>query len=77
MSFFSGDDLAKEDTADILSEEEFREFWIATDHNEVRVGKGGEYEPFLSAALPEPVVATHFAYSTGWGATGSFQFFRT
>lgn len=76
IRFKQSDDIAKEDTPDILSADEDREFWIAFDHDEVRVGKGGEYEPFLRGTLPEPVPVTHFGYSTGWGATGSFQFFQ-
>lgn len=76
IRFNKGDDLVKVDTPDILSADEAREFWVAIDHDEVRVGKGGEYEPFLSAALPEHVEVTHYGYSTGWGAAGSFQFFQ-
>nr|QAV53822.1 farnesoic acid O-methyltransferase [Gammarus pulex] len=76
VRFKKTDDLVKESTPDILSADEFREFWIATDHNEVRVGKGGEYAPFLSCSLPEPLNPTFFGFSTGWGATGAFQFFH-
>lgn len=76
VRFKKTDDLVKVDTPDILSADESREFWVAFDHDEVRVGKGGEYEPFMSCALPETVNVTHFGYSTGWGATGGFQFFH-
>jgi len=75
IRFNKGDDIAKEDTPDILSADEAREFWVAFDHDEFRVGRGGEWEPFLKAALPEPVNVTHVGFSTGWGATGVFQFF--
>lgn len=68
------DDLTKVDTPDILSEEEYREFWVAFDHDVIRVGKGGEWEPFMSATIPEPFDITHYGYSTGWGAVGWWQF---
>ncbi|KAA0200295.1 hypothetical protein HAZT_HAZT007289, partial [Hyalella azteca] len=68
--------IAKESTSGIISASEFREFWVATDHDEVRVGRGGEYEPFMSAVLPEPVATSHFGFSTGHGATGDFIFFH-
>ena len=64
----------KVDTPDIVTEAEYREFWIAVDHNEVRVGKAGEWEPLMQAPLPEPFEITHFGYSTGWGATGWWKF---
>jgi len=70
----SGDDLIKEDTEGILSDDEFREFWITKDNGEVRVGKGGDHAPFLSAHLPGALEATHFGFSTGYGATGAFRF---
>lgn len=76
MCVFAGDNLVKVDTADFLNADEFREFWITIDHDEVRVGKGGEYEPFMNATLPAPVPVTHYGFSSGWGATGSFQFCR-
>ncbi|XP_042864612.1 uncharacterized protein LOC122248571 isoform X2 [Penaeus japonicus] len=74
IRFKKADDLTKVDTPDILSEEEYREFWIAFDHDVVRVGKGGEWEPFMSATVPEPFDITHYGYSTGWGAVGWWQF---
>ncbi|XP_045595456.1 uncharacterized protein [Procambarus clarkii] len=74
VRFKKADDLVKVDTPDILSEEEFREFWIAFDNDEVRVGKGGEWEPFMQCTIPEPFPITHYGYSTGWGAIGWWQF---
>lgn len=74
IRYNKGDDIAKGDTPDILSADEDREFWIAVDHDEVRVGRGGDWEPFLTAAVPDPFPISHFGYSTGWGATGTFQF---
>ncbi|XP_045114687.1 uncharacterized protein LOC123506555 isoform X3 [Portunus trituberculatus] len=70
----STDDLVKVDTPDIVTEAEYREFWIAVDHNEVRVGKAGEWEPLMQAPIPEPFEITHYGYSTGWGATGWWKF---
>lgn len=74
VRFKKADDLVKVDTPDILSEEEYREFWIAFDHDEIRVGKGGEWEPFMMCPVPEPFGITHYGYSTGWGAIGWWQF---
>nr|AAF65551.1 farnesoic acid o-methyltransferase [Panulirus interruptus] len=47
IRFKKADDLAKVDTPDILNEEEYREFWITFDNDEVRVGKAGDWEPFM------------------------------
>jgi len=74
VRFNKTDDLCKVDTPDLLSEDEYREFWVALDHDQIRVGKGGEWEPFMSCPCPEPFPVTHFGYSTGYGATGWFQF---
>lgn len=64
----------KVDTPDILSEEEYREFWITFDNDEIRMGKAGEWEPLMMAPIPEPFKITHYGYSTGWGAIGWWQF---
>ena len=68
--------MVKVETPDILSEEEFREFWVVFDNDEVKVGKGEEWEPFMTATLPEHIPVTHFGYSTGWGASGWWRFHR-
>jgi len=72
----STDDLCKVESPDLLSEDEFREFWITTDHDQIQVGKGGEYEPFMSVPNPEPFPINYFGYTTGYGATGWFRFHR-
>ncbi|KAK3875981.1 hypothetical protein Pcinc_019193 [Petrolisthes cinctipes] len=69
------DDLVKVDTPDVLNEEEYREFWVALDNDEIKVGKGGDIEPFMQCPIPEPFTITHYGYSTGWGATGWWQFY--
>jgi len=70
-----GDDLTKQATPEILSADEFREFWITFTHKEVKVGKGGEDDlPFMVAELPDDFCGSHLGYSTGWGATGAFKF---
>ncbi|XP_071526709.1 uncharacterized protein [Panulirus ornatus] len=74
IRFKKADDLAKVDTPDILNEEEYREFWITFDNDEVRVGKAGDWEPFMVSPIPEPFQITHYGYSTGWGAVGWWQF---
>jgi len=74
IRFKKGDDLVKVDTPDILTESEYREFWIAFDHDEIRVGKAGEWDPLMMCPIPEPFDITHFGYSTGWGAQGWWQF---
>jgi len=74
IRFKKEEDLCKVDTPDFLNADEYREFWISFDHDEVRVGKGEEWEPFMNATVPEPFAITHFGYSTGWGSTGWWQF---
>lgn len=76
LIYFTGDDLVKVDTPDILSDSEPREFWVTFDDDFVRVGKGGEWVPFMEAQLPEHITVAHFGYSTGWGSAGWWQFHR-
>ncbi|KAA0200302.1 hypothetical protein HAZT_HAZT007288 [Hyalella azteca] len=75
IRFNKGEDLAKVDTPEILNDGEFREFWVTRVGKAVSVGKGGDSDPFLQAELPELVCSTHFGYSTGYGATGTFHFY--
>lgn len=76
IRFKKGDDLVKEDTPEILSDEEIREFWITFDDDFVRVGRAGEHVPFMEAALPEHIDVAYYGFSSGWGATGWFQFYH-
>lgn len=76
IRFKKGDDLVKVDTPDIVNGDEVREFWVTFDDDHVRVGRGGEWEPFMEATLPEHLDVAFYGYSTGWGAIGWWQFYH-
>ncbi|KAL7630887.1 UNVERIFIED_CONTAM: hypothetical protein RMT77_018826 [Armadillidium vulgare] len=76
IRFKKGDDLVKVDTPDILHGDEVREFWVTFDDDHVRVGRGGEWVPFMEATLPEHLDVAFYGYSTGWGAIGWWQFYH-
>lgn len=68
-------DKAEEPTPDVVCLEEFRRFWIRFANNWIQVGREGDEEPFLSwENTEEPFKVTHFAFSTGWGSTGTWIF---
>jgi len=70
------EDLVKLQTLEILSEDEYREFWVTLCHKEVRVGKGGERQPFMTAPLPHHFRPKYCGYTTAWGSPGTFKFLR-
>lgn len=65
-------DVVEVDTADILSGDEFRDFWIRWDGNVISVGKGGEGTPFMSYENTESIAVNFVGICTGWGAMGSW-----
>jgi len=82
-----GGDGARLQTNGILSENEDRDFWIATDGatNTIRVGKGTDptQGEFMSWANPPSFAWTGsnraplcFQFRTGWGATGNWSGIR-
>jgi len=74
VRFNKSGEVVKVDTPGILTGEDFQEFWVKLTPTGVSVGKGAEWEPFMQCELPEPMVPTHFGYSTGWGSIGWFRF---
>jgi len=67
-------DVARVESPDIVTEEEFRTFWLSWDHGHVRVGREGEDTPFLSWDAPGPLGVSFLGYTTGWGACGQWKF---
>lgn len=68
-------DKAEESTPDVVCNEEFRRFWISFKNNVIKVGKEGDPYPFLCWENTEdPFKVTHFAFSTGWGSSGTWIF---
>jgi hypothetical protein len=57
-------------TPNILSDAEYRGFWIRWDCGLLEVGKEGERSPFLTWKDPEPFDFQYYGFCTGWGATG-------
>jgi hypothetical protein len=60
------------ETPDILSDAEYRGFWIRWAGGSVAVGKEGEVAPFVAWDDPEPFGIGYYGISTGWGASGSW-----
>ncbi|XP_071519403.1 uncharacterized protein [Panulirus ornatus] len=68
-------DICRIETPDILSDEEFRSFWIKIQHGIIKVGRSGQKHPFMSYSDPEALLhVTWYGYSTGWGAEGEWIF---
>jgi len=66
---------AEVDTPDIVSDEEYRRFWVTFKKNVIEVGREDETSAFLSWTNDEdPFVVTHYAFTTGWGSTGTWIF---
>nr|SIW59360.1 Farnesoic acid methyltransferase crustacean-type [Blattella germanica] len=65
-------DKAIADTPDVLSDAEYRGFWIRWAGGSVAVGREGEVAPFLAWDDPEPFGIGYYGICTGWGATGSW-----
>ncbi|XP_077978612.1 uncharacterized protein LOC144434040 isoform X2 [Glandiceps talaboti] len=68
-----GDHKAVASTPDILSPNEFEEFWISYNNGVIKVGKEGQ-EAFMEWTDPNPLPVNNMGYSTGWGSTGEFKF---
>jgi hypothetical protein len=66
-------DGAVADTPNILSNEEYRGFWIRHKRGLVEVGKEMEVKPFLKWKDPEKLTFDgRYGIRTGSGATGSW-----
>jgi hypothetical protein len=60
------------DTPDILSDAEYRGFWISWQGGLLEIGKEGQGTAFLSWSDPEPFGIGYYGICTGWGASGSW-----
>ncbi|KAF0302992.1 C3 and PZP-like alpha-2-macroglobulin domain-containing protein 8 [Amphibalanus amphitrite] len=67
-------DVARVDTPGIVSEEEFRKFWISWDDGHVKVGHCGDTTPFMDWRSPQLITASYLGYRTGWGSCGQWKF---
>lgn len=65
-------DVAEAPTPNILSDGEFRGFWIRWNNGTITVGREGEPAPFLSWADVERVPIEYIGVCTGWGASGNW-----
>jgi hypothetical protein len=65
-------DKAVVDTSDILSDAEYRGFWVSWKDGLLEVGKDGSATPFVSWHDPEPFGIGYYGICTGWGASGSW-----
>ena len=65
-------EVSEVDTPGILTNDDFRGFWIRWSNGVLNVGKEGEAGPFLSYHDPEPFGIGYFGICTGWGATGEW-----
>ncbi|XP_043277425.1 uncharacterized protein [Venturia canescens] len=65
-------EVAEADTPGILSNDEFRGFWVRWHENNLAVGKEGESTPFLAYQDSEHLRVGCFGVCTGWGAEGEW-----
>lgn len=65
-------DVAELDTPNILSDGEFRGFWIRWDGPMITVGHEGQVAAFLTFEDKETVPINYIGVCTGWGAVGSW-----
>jgi hypothetical protein len=65
-------DKAVVDTPDILSDAEYRGFWVRWEGGLLEVGKEGVATAFVSWQDPEPFGIGYYGVCTGWGASGSW-----
>ncbi|XP_046430548.1 uncharacterized protein LOC124184630 isoform X3 [Neodiprion fabricii] len=65
-------EVAEADTPGILTESDFRGFWIRWYNGNLDVGRENEPNPFLSYTDPQPFGIGYFGVCTGWGATGEW-----
>jgi len=65
-------DKAVVDTPDILSDAEYRGFWISWKDGLLEVGKEGAGTALVSWHDPETFGISHYGICTGWGASGSW-----
>ncbi|XP_037791125.1 uncharacterized protein LOC119586464 [Penaeus monodon] len=69
------EDVCRVETPDIVSDEEFRSFWIKIQRGVIKVGRSGQKHPFMSYTDPNTLLhVTWYGYSTGWGASGEWMF---
>lgn len=65
-------DVVEVDTPQILSDLEFRGFWIRWDGNVINVGKEGEAASFMTYENPDSYPINFIGVCTGWGASGEW-----
>ncbi|XP_046753362.1 uncharacterized protein LOC124416394 isoform X1 [Diprion similis] len=65
-------EAAEADTPGILTDSDFRGFWIRWYNGNLDVGRENEANPFLSYTDPQPFGIGYFGVCTGWGATGEW-----
>jgi hypothetical protein len=65
-------DVVEMDTPEILSDGEFRGFWIRWDGNVISVGKENEGGAFMTYENPEEFPIKFVGTCSGWGATASW-----
>lgn len=65
-------DVVEVDTPGILSDGEFRGFWIRWDGNVINVGKEGEGAAFMTYENPDNFPINFVGLCSGWGASASW-----
>jgi len=65
-------DVAEVETPGILSDGEFRGFWVRWDNGFISAGKEGDRDPFIMFSDNENVPINYIGICTGWGATGTW-----
>jgi hypothetical protein len=65
-------DVVEVNTPNVLSDGEFRGFWIRWSNGQINVGREGESDAFMSWTDSEYVPINFIGVCTGWGASGSW-----
>lgn len=65
-------DVAEVPTPGILTDQDFRGFWVRWENGTISAGNEGEAAPFISFTDYENVPIEYVGYCTGWGARGTW-----
>ncbi|KAK9887116.1 hypothetical protein WA026_020563 [Henosepilachna vigintioctopunctata] len=65
-------EVAEVPTPGILTDQDFRGFWVRWENGTISAGNEGEGSPFISFTDYERVPIEYVGFCTGWGARGSW-----
>jgi len=68
--------LIQVNTTNIVNCQQMLPFWVSWFSGHIKVGRGNivDEQLFMDWLDPEPLTVTFFSITTGWSATGLWQF---